>query len=178
MNAIVAAKPAAAGTAGALIAGAYAQLQAIARRELGRRAHDSLDASALVHELYLKLGARADLEFAGARQFFAYALRAMRHILLDRAYQRARLKAGGEATHVELSDPGIDRAAVDSQLALHLDGALTALEATDARAARVVELHYFAGLGLDDVAAIVGVSRRTVDRDWRFARAFLMAQVG
>ena len=166
-----------AGTADALFGKVYAQLKAMAHRELGRAADQTLQTTALVHELYVKLCAGRELEFAGAGQFFSYAARAMRHILLDRAYHRMRIKVGGDATRVDLSDPGVEQVAVRPQLALQLDAALDALEATDARAARVVELHYFAGLGFDQVAQLVGISRRTVDRDWRFARAFLVAQV-
>jgi RNA polymerase sigma factor (TIGR02999 family) len=155
----------------------YVQLKSMARRELGRGDGHTLHTTALVHELYLRLCDGRELEFAGPGQFFVYAARAMRHILLDRAYKRLRLKAGGDAAHVDLSDPAVDHVAIDAGVALQLDAALTALEATDARAARVVELHYFAGLDLDQVAGIVGVSRRTIDREWRYARAFLLAHV-
>lgn len=166
-----------AGTADALFGRVYAQLKSMAHRELGRASDQTLQTTGLVHELYLKLCAGRELEFAGAGQFFSYAARAMRHILLDRAYHRMRVKVGGNATHVDLTDPCVEQAAVRPQLALQLDAALNALEAADTRAARVVELHYFAGLGFDQVAQLVGISRRTVDRDWRFARAFLVAQV-
>jgi RNA polymerase sigma factor (TIGR02999 family) len=165
------------GTADAMFGKVYTQLKQMARRELGRSPEHTLQTTALVHELYLKLCSGRELEFAGAGQFFSYAARAMRHILLDRAYRRVRVKVGGDAVHVDLDDPGVGRAATSPQLALQLDAALTALEAADARAARVVELHYFGGLDLDRVADLIGVSRRTVDRDWRFARAYLVAQV-
>jgi RNA polymerase sigma factor (TIGR02999 family) len=166
-----------AGKADALFGKVYAQLKTMARRELGRSSDHTLDTTALVHELYVKICTGRDIEFAEAAQFFSYSARAMRHILLDRAYRRVRVKVGGDMTHVDLSDPHVDQAAMNPHLALQLDAALTALEAADARAARVVELHYFAGLGFDQVAELVGVSRRTVDRDWRYARAFLFAQV-
>ena len=164
-------------TARSLFNVVYPQLKSMAHRELNRVGAATLDTTALVHELFLKLCGGRTLEFAEPAQFFAYAARAMRHILLDRAYRRIRVKVGGDATHVELDD-AVDAVGTNPQLALQLDAALTRLEGVDARAARVVELHYFAGLGLDQVAELVGISRRTVDRDWRFARAFLMEQVG
>jgi RNA polymerase sigma factor (TIGR02999 family) len=110
-------------------------------------------------------------------QFFAYAAQAMRHLLLDRARDHLRLHAGGDWLRVTLT--GSDEAlALDAaEQALALDAALDRLAATDARAARVVELRYFAGLTLEQIAGILGLTRRTVDRDWRFARAFLRAEI-
>jgi len=162
---------------GDLFAKVYAPLKSIAQRELRRSGNPTLNTTALVHELYLKIGNGRDLSFAEAAQFFTYAARAMRHILLDRAYHRVRIKKGGGAVHVDINDPGIDPPSASPMLALQLDAALNALEAADQRAARVVELHYFAGLDLDRVAELLGVSRRTIDRDWRYARAFLFAHV-
>ena len=153
----------------------YPQLKSIAHRELKRSSGHTLDTVGLVHELYVKICAGRDLEFAEAAQFFSYSARAMRHILLDRAQHRMRMKAGGSETHVELSDPAVDSAVQSPLLALQLDAALTALEKEDARAAQVVELHYFVGLPLDRVGELLGIARRTVDRDWRYARAFLHA---
>ena len=166
-----------AGTANGLFGKVYKQLKSMAHRELGRSSERTLDTTSLVHELYVRVCAGRDIEFPGAAQFFSYAARAMRHILIDRACRRIRPKVGGAAIQVELTHASVASVAVDPMVALQLDAALTALESSDARAAQVVELHYFAGLGFDQVAELVGVSRRTVDRDWRYARAFLVAQI-
>jgi len=165
---------AAAQDADALFAEVYQRLKAMAGRRLAARGRDvTLDTTALVHELYLRIGTRAELTFAHPAQFFSYAARAMRHLLGDRARDRLRQRAGGDWTRVTLT--GADgQLAVDSAAqALAIDEALQRLESADERAARVVELRYFAGLTLEQVAETLGLTRRTIDRDWRFARAFL-----
>ena len=150
----------------------YDRLKAMAGRQLGAGMH-TLDATALVHELYLRIGADRDLVFAHPNQFFTYAARAMRHLLADRARGRLRQRAGGEWVRTTLT--GSDwRLALDSaEQALELDDAMQKLEVLDARAARVVELVCFAGLEHEQAAQTLGVAARTVARDWCFARAFL-----
>ncbi len=101
----------------------------------------------------------------------------MRHILLDRAKLQMRLKREDTRLRVALTDPDVETLAIDPAQALELDAALDALLLQDARAADVVDLHYFAGLGLDQVATLLGVAPRTVARDWRFASAFLKARL-
>ena len=165
------------GKANGLFGAVYKQLKSMAHRELGRSSERTLNTTGLVHELYVRVCASRDIEFPGAAQFFSYAARAMRHILIDRACRRVRPKSGGAAVHVELTHASVAAVSVDPMSALQLDAALTALSCSDARAAQVVELHYFAGLDFDQVAELVGVSRRTIDRDWRYARAFLLAQI-
>ena len=126
----------------------------------------------------LASGANRELVFGKPVQFFAYAARAMRHLLADRARDRLRLRAGGQWMRVTLTGTD-DRLAIDSaEQALALDEALKRLEDADERAARVVELRYFAGLTPEQIAEALGVTRRTVDRDWRFARAFLKTEIG
>ena len=159
----------------AAFAAAYARLKAMAHRELARGSPGTVNTTELVHELYLRLG--DELSFGAPDQFFAYAARAIRHILVDRARHRLSFKAGGDLQTIALTDPAVDGVAVEPELALLLDRALDELSAANPRAARVVELHYFAGLGLEEVARLLGVVRRTVDRDWRQARAFLLARV-
>jgi RNA polymerase sigma factor (TIGR02999 family) len=155
----------------------YDRLKAMAGRQLGAGRH-SLDAAALVHELYLRIGGNHDLAFAHPDQFFTYAARAMRHLLADRARDRLRQRAGGDWIRTTLT--GSDwRLALDSaERALELTDAMQKLEELDARAARVVELVCFAGLGHDQVARTLGIAPRTVARDWRFARAFLKSELG
>lgn len=162
----------------ALFAATYAQLKAIAARQLGGQGRVTLDTTGLVHEAYLRMGNRADLAFDHPAQFFAYAARAMRHLLVDRARGHLRQRAGGGWQAVTLTGSDACLALDDAQEALALDAALTELEALDARAARVVELRYFAGLPLEEVASQLGVTRRTADRDWAFARAFLHDALG
>ena len=162
----------------ALFAEVYDRLKAMASRQLAARARDSLDTTAVVHELYLRFGAKRNLAFAERAQFFAYAARAMRHLLLDRARDRKRLHAGG-GWHATTLDGDDARLALESaEEALALVAALEALAATDPRAAQVVELRYFAGLSLEQVAELLALGRRTVDRDWQYARAFLHAALG
>ena len=102
----------------------------------------------------------------------------MRSILVDFARRRQQLKKGGGQQHVPLDDAAAGSVAIDSALALSLDAGLRALEQQDERAAKVVELHFFAGLDLDRIGTLLGIARRTVDRDWRFARAFLASFAG
>jgi RNA polymerase sigma factor (TIGR02999 family) len=158
-----------------LFADAYHRLKQVARRELKNRTGNTLNTTALVHEAYLKLAMNSNLSFDRAGKFFEYAAICMRHILINYATQRSCQKRGGGATHVDLTHPGVDGVAINPLLALQLDAGLKALEGADRRAAKVVELHFFSGLPLALVAEILGVVRRTVDRDWRYARAYLLA---
>jgi len=156
----------------------YDRLKAMASRQrLRGGAPRTLCTTELVHEAYLRMG-ESNFRYEQTAQFFAYAARAMRHILTDAARRRIQPKRGGDQARLMLSDPAVDSVLVDPQLALQLDDALVALEREDARAAQVVELHYFAGLDLQQVADTLGVARRTADRDWRYARAFLAARAG
>ena len=155
----------------------YDRLKAMAGRQLGRGAGNTLETTALVHELYLRVQANRELRFAHDAQFFAYAAQAMRHLLADRARDRLRLRAGGDWMRVTLTGSDDALALDTAEQALALDAALERLAATDERAARVVELRYFAGLTLEQIADLLDLARRTVDRDWRFARAFLKSEI-
>jgi RNA polymerase sigma factor (TIGR02999 family) len=163
--------------ADALFGEVYERLKRMAHRELGRVGGGTVNTTELVHDLYVRLSHGDELAFADPAQFFSYAARAMRHILVDRARQRLRLKSGGDQVRLSLTDPAVDAVGLGPQQALQLDAALDALARDDERAAKVVELHYFGGLTLDRVAELLGVVRRTIDRDWRYARAFLLAQM-
>jgi RNA polymerase sigma factor (TIGR02999 family) len=101
----------------------------------------------------------------------------MRHLLSDRARDRLRLKAGGDWQRVTFTGADAVVAIDSAEQALGLETALQQLESADERAARVVELHYFAGLTLEQIAQMLELTRRTIDRDWRFARAFLHDQL-
>lgn len=163
----------------ALFSGVYSRLKAMAGRQRARAgAPATYSTTELVHELYLRMCAERTLSFEKELEFFAYAARAMRHFLVDIARKRMSLKEGGDLARVTLTDPGVGAVSIDPATALELDAALRELEADSPRAAKVVELHYFAGLGLERVATLTGSSTRTVDRDWRYARAFLGAHMG
>jgi RNA polymerase sigma factor (TIGR02999 family) len=155
----------------------YQRLKAMASRGLAGNAQATLNTTALVHELYLRMAKNQDLEFAEKEQFFAYAARAMRHLLLDRARDRMRSQDAQRwaATTLDGDDP---RLAVDSaEEAIAMENALVRLESVDARAAKVVEMRYFVGLTLEQTAEALGLARTTIDRDWRYARAFLHASL-
>jgi RNA polymerase sigma factor (TIGR02999 family) len=157
----------------ALFSDVYGQLRRLARGQRGS-AHDTLNTTALVHELYLQMNrSECARHFDDPRRFYAYAARAMRHLLVDRARERMSQRAGGGwvATTLEGDE---ERLAISSaEQALQLDAALTDLERVDPRAAHVVQLRYFSGLPLEQVADVLGLARATVVRDWRFARSFL-----
>ncbi|MEO5625247.1 MAG: ECF-type sigma factor [Dokdonella sp.] len=152
----------------------YAELRLLAARYLrGERAGHTLSPTALVHEAYLRLVGTALLAPNDRRQFFAIAARRMRQVLVDHARHRDAAKRGGvEREAVSLSSLADESngAGVD---AIALDQALTRLHDMDARKAQVVELRYFAGLEMSDIAELLGVSRATVQRDWDVARTFL-----
>jgi RNA polymerase sigma factor (TIGR02999 family) len=155
----------------------YTRLKSMVGKRFRQPPGSTLQTTALVHELYVRLKSSGAEQFAQPSAFFAYAARALRHLLVDRARLRVRQRAGGDWQRVALD--GVDEElAIDSaEQALALDQGLTRLAAADPRAAQVVELLYFAGLTLEQTAATLGVARRTIDRDWQFARAFLQAEL-
>ena len=167
--------------AGDLIPLVYAELRRVAAaRMAGQAAGHTLDATALVHEAYVKLVGPADgPRWAGRGHFFAAAAEAMRHILVDRARRRGALKRGGAGVRVELPEDALvapdDRG--DSEL-LAVDEALGRLAAADPQAAALVKLRYFAGMSIPEAAAELGIAARTADRLWVYARAWLRTAIG
>jgi RNA polymerase sigma factor (TIGR02999 family) len=160
-----------------LVALFYEELKQIARKQR-RGDPDTTNTTVLVHDLYLQIANRGGLHFEKPVQFYAYAAQAMRHMLVDRARARGRIKAGGDQERVPLDDAMADEVQLLSGQAIDLDAALTKLERVDERAARLVELHFFAGQSFDRIAELLETSRRTVFRDWEFARAFLLRELG
>jgi RNA polymerase sigma factor (TIGR02999 family) len=154
----------------------YRDLHERARRQLGRRTPGAtLSTTVLVHETYLKLSDAMHLELEDRRHFFAVAARAMRQIAVDHARKASAQKRGGGVWAVSLDDVGLAAAVHDRPAAdmVALDRALEQLAELDERLARTVELRYFAGLSVEETAEVMGVSERTVKRDWHKARAFL-----
>jgi len=154
----------------------YAELRKLARLLMKKvPPGNTLQPTALVHEAYLRLVGNRDPGWDGRRHFFAAAARAMREILVDQARRKARRKHGGDRVRVGV-DPELAIEPPSGDL-LALDQALRRLEEAAPRTAQVVELRYFAGLTVVEAAAALGVSRSTVEREWRFARAFLHSQM-
>ncbi len=155
---------------------AYTELRSVADRELARLPEErTLQATALVHEAWMRLGGGAGFEDRG--HFFGAAARAMRNVLVDAARAKSRLKRGGAGwERVTLGEAPVDEGERALDL-LALDAALGRLESLDPRQHEVVLLRYFAGLSVEEVGQALGVSARTVDRDWRFARAWLAHEV-
>lgn len=155
----------------------YKRLHDVAQRERRRfGANQTLNTTALVHEVYLDVCA-AGKSAPPPRDFFGYAARAMRNLLIDHARRAARPKHGGNLHQTELDSQAAAAVEIDASQALELDTALRKLAEVDARAAEVVELHYFAGLGLGQIGELLGVSERTINRDWRVARAWLQREL-
>lgn len=153
----------------------YAELKRIAGRlMLDQLAAHTLQPTALAHEAWIKL-AGSDGDVQDRAHFYALAARAMRQILIDHARGLARKKRdGGARISLTLADGA--QLAADEQL-LALDEGLTKLELAAPRAARATELHYFGGMSQDEIGSVLGTSRATVDRDLRFARAWLAEQL-
>jgi RNA polymerase sigma factor (TIGR02999 family) len=156
----------------------YEQLRKLARSRMSReRPGQTLQATALVHEAYLRLVGEQDPQWENRAHFFGAAAEAMRRILIERARHRSRLRHGGDQAKVTLDESAAvaaDEAAFD---VLAVDQALTKLEQLDAAMARVVKLRYFAGLEIDEVAAVIGTSERSVNRLWTAARAWLQREL-
>jgi RNA polymerase sigma factor (TIGR02999 family) len=165
----------------------YDELRKLASQKLAQeKPGQTLQATALVHEAYLRLvplapgkSPRAPGEntplvssFANRRHFFAAAAEAMRRVLVDRARDRNRLKRGGGRVRVELLDQA-ESLADDPDLVLSLDELLTRLNEEDATPARIAQLHLFGGLSVEDAGKALGLSRPVAYRNWKYARAWL-----
>lgn len=154
----------------------YGELRKLAAAKLAHeKSGQTLDSTALVHEVYLRLiGSRDGTsgKFVNHQHFFAAAAEAMRRILVERARSRRALKRGGDHHQVPLADYA--DSSVDERL-LHLDEALSKLSTTDPLAAKVVEVHHFAGLSRHDSAVALGISEHELRKKWTFARAWLKA---
>ena len=158
----------------ALFSEVYARLKAMATRHLSAVGPGArIEATVLVHELYLRISAQRELEFSHPGQFFSYAAQAMRHLLIDLARTHQSLRAGGPWQQVTLTASNETFVLESADQVLALDRALDHLALVDERAAKVIELRYFAGLTSEQAAEALAISKRTADRDWTFALAFL-----
>ena len=158
----------------------FHELRKLARHHLSRESPGhTLQPTALVNEVYLKmLGARAGL-LQNRTHFFAFAAQLMREILVDHARARLTAKRGGKVPRVGLDEAfGVSAKGVDLPTVLAVDAALKRLEALDERQARVVTLRYFSGLTLREIADVLGTSLATVERQWSVARRFLAREIG
>jgi len=154
----------------------YERLRAIASRYFRKeRPNHTLQPTALVNEAYLQLVRRSDLEWEGRTHFLAIAASEMRRILVDHARARSAKKRGGGQARVTLD--GITLESERDLDAVELQDAIEKLSTLDPRAARVVELRFYAGLGWEEIAALLGVTPRTIRDDWRTARAWLCAEL-
>ncbi len=161
-----------------LVADVYDELRRLADAYVRRERFQSVQATELVHEAYLRLATTASPAWQSRAHFTAIAAIAMRRLLVERARRRSAAKRGGTPVQVTLDDallaghhPGHD---VD---VLQLDRALTKLEALAPDQARIVELRYFGGLSVEETAGTIGVSPATVKRHWTIARAFLLREI-
>jgi RNA polymerase sigma factor (TIGR02999 family) len=137
----------------------------------------TLQPTALVHEAYLKLVRDQDPGWEGRRHFFGAAARAMREILIDQARRKASIKHGGGGQRIELTE-GLALIEPPADDLLALDEAIQRLQGEEPRLGEIVHLRYYAGLSLEETASVVGRSVRTITREWRQARAWLVARLG
>lgn len=167
-----------------LVALIYDELRAMARRQLRqRRPGQTIDTTALVHEVYLRLVIHEDVPWKDRAHFLSVASLAMRQILVDAARRRVAKKRGGEDVRIPLEElrigtddePDAETRALE---VLAVDRALTSLAALNERLSKLVELRFFAGLTEEETAEVMGTSERTVRRDWRKARAYLFQALG
>jgi len=165
---------------GDLLALVYDELRALASAYLrNERSDHTLQTTALVHEAWLRLSGRGDRQFENRAHYFRAAALAMRRILLHHAEKRAAIKRGGGQRAASF-DEALDVPSSDGKQQVDivaLNEALCRLEATDPQKARVVELRFFGGCTIDDTAEALGVSTATVEREWRFARAWLRTEL-
>jgi RNA polymerase sigma factor (TIGR02999 family) len=155
-----------------LITLAYDDLRAIAHRRLRGGSADGLATTALVHEAYLKLMGSDDGRWESRAQFYAFAALAMRHILVDHARREHALRRGGDAVQIPFEE-GVTPAIDESANVLEVNEAMERLAELHPRMAKVVELRFFGGLSVTEVAEVLETSPRTIEREWTRAKAYL-----
>jgi RNA polymerase sigma factor (TIGR02999 family) len=160
-----------------LVPRVHRELRRLAGKLLkNERRGETLQATDLVHEAYVRLIESKGMDWEHRAHFFAVSATVMRRILVDRARKRCAAKRVGKREFIDL-DQRLDLASVRSQELIALDDALKTLNAVDERRARIVELRFFGGLDIKETAHIVGLSADTVMRDWKLARAWLLTEL-
>ena len=160
-----------------LFADVYTELRALAARYLRReRKSHTLQPTALVHEAYLKLVGETRVDWRGRAHFLACAAQAMRQILVDHARRRGAAKRGGDRHRIALDDNLVIESDRDVDL-LALEDALAKLTKLDPRQAQMIELRFFAGLSVAEVAKVMGTSKRSAEREWTMVRAWLRREL-
>jgi RNA polymerase sigma factor (TIGR02999 family) len=153
----------------------HAELRTLARAYMRReRTGHSLPPTALVHECYLRLLDARTVDWQDRSHFYGMAARLMRRILVDVARTRSSVKRGGGAAHVPLDAGDVSAASEPGRALVALDDALRSLAAVDARQSRIVEMRFFGGFSHDEIAQALGVSTKTVMREWQQARSWLL----
>lgn len=156
----------------------YLELRRMAAKYTrNERAGNTLQATALVHEVFLRLVEVDSVNWQDRAHFFAVSANLMRRILVDRARAKGMAKRGGEAVHLNLDDvPEVASGSRDREI-VAIDEALDALVQIDPRKAKVIELRFFGGLSVEETAEVLKISPQSVMRDWKMARAWLMAEL-
>ena len=157
----------------------YDELRRLASRKMAQeKPGHTLQPTALVHEAFMRLvGGHDQQKWDGRAHFFAAAAESMRRILIDSARRRNAEKRGGDLVRCELNDEDAAFSTDEPETLLRLDDALTKLESEDTELAKLVELRYFTGLTIDETAKVLGISPRTVKRNWTYARAWLRREM-
>jgi RNA polymerase sigma factor (TIGR02999 family) len=154
------------------------ELQRLARRHLGReRKNHTMQPSSLVQEAFVRLLPGADAGWRNRAHFFSAASQVMRHVLVDYAREKRRLKRGGAAVHVPV-DAAVVLSPQQVEQIVAVDLALQRLAKADERKSRVFEMRFFGGMSVEEAAEVLGVAPNTVIRDWNFARAWLRRELG
>jgi RNA polymerase sigma factor (TIGR02999 family) len=154
------------------------ELHRLARRHLGQeRKNHTMQPSSLVQEAFLRLLPGADAGWRNRTHFFAVASQVMRHVLVDYARQRRRVKRGAGAVHVPV-EAAVVLSSEQVEQVVAVDLALQRLAKVDERKSRVFEMRFFGGLSVEETAEVLGVATNTVIRDWNFARAWLRRELG
>src|SRR5262245_57066583 len=170
-------QPAAASAASELLPLVYEELRRLAANKLANEAPgQTLQTTALVHEAWLSLAGKADSQWKDRAHFLAAAADAMRHILIDNARRKQRVRHGGGLQRVNLDQVEL-AAATDDQTLLRVDEALTKFAAEEPIKAELVKLRYFAGLSIPEAAEALGISESTAKRAWAYARAWLYSEL-
>jgi RNA polymerase sigma factor (TIGR02999 family) len=166
--------------AGELLPLVYAELRKLAAAQMARlRPGETLQPTALVHEAYLELCGKSDPGWSGRGHFFGAAAQAMREIIVSSVRRKSAQKRGGGRPNVDLDAArGMPADGLDADEVLAIDAAVTRLQAEHPRKAQVVVMRYFGGLSEEEIAQALGVTARTVEREWRFARAYLHDLLG